>query len=50
MDIKCWNRRLNAQDLRIFTAIVHTITAIFQSNQEKKRKDETQISPNLVLI
>ncbi len=51
MDIKCWNTRLNAQDLRMFTALVHTITAIgSKQSRKKKGKDENQISPNLVLI
>jgi hypothetical protein len=38
MDIKCWNTRLNAQDLRMFTALVHTITAIGSKQSRKKRK------------
>jgi hypothetical protein len=50
MDIKCWNTRLNARDLRIFTAIVHTITVIGSKQSKKKGKDETEISPNLVVI
>jgi hypothetical protein len=41
MDIKRWNTRLNAQDLRIFTAIAyntHNNSNWFKAIKKKKRK------------
>jgi len=48
--IKYWNLILNAQGLRIFIVIMHTITMIGWRQLMEKIQGEIQILSNLVLI
>lgn len=38
MGMKCWNIRLNAQALKIFTTLIHTTIAMISLKQLRKKK------------
>jgi hypothetical protein len=38
MGMKCWNLRLNARALKIFTILTHTIIAMISLKQLREKK------------